>query len=312
MTMWIEKIKPELVGGKSTLPDCLAAEGVSRGWAAAETAALMALLPPALSACACFLDKLTGIWRYEFGRPHTVGNELLWGTHMWPPVPVLFEVLACARLRLPPEKLAAYLTLLTDADKQQEYLAEMFPLLRVNSSIPANHEAGGRGAGNTTVDWAIGPVNGRSVLLDVKRRFADFIAQMSMPAEGSVPAPEHDPALLFRSVEKKYLPADPDAVLQGAWIVTDIKQEAGELDSAFAGLDAGKVHFAVLGDHRPDIHLLVRREQDRAFLLDLFRTAKSDRFVFTGRQGTTDAASHQARSRAAAACHGNTPVFRRR
>jgi hypothetical protein len=42
--MWIKKIKPELVGGKSTLPDCLAAEGASLGWAAAETAAL---LPPA-------------------------------------------------------------------------------------------------------------------------------------------------------------------------------------------------------------------------------------------------------------------------
>ena len=119
--MWIEKIKPELDGGKSTLPDCLAAEGVSRGWAAAGITALAALLPPALSACACFLDKLTGNWRYEFGRPHTVGKELVWGTHMWSPVPVLFEALACARW-LPPEKLAAYLTLLADADKHQEYV----------------------------------------------------------------------------------------------------------------------------------------------------------------------------------------------
>lgn len=77
MTMWIEKISPELVGGKSTLPDCLAAEGVSRDWSASECSALTAMLPTALSSCACFLDKLTGIWPYEFGRPHTIGNELV-------------------------------------------------------------------------------------------------------------------------------------------------------------------------------------------------------------------------------------------
>ena len=98
--------------------------------------------------------------------------------------------------------------------------------------------------------------------------------------ETEVPAPEHDPALLFRSVEQKLIVADPDKVLQGAWIVTDIKQEASELDAAFRSLDAAKVHFAVVGDHRPDIHLLVRREQDRSFLLDLFKATKSERFVF--------------------------------
>jgi hypothetical protein len=188
--------------------------------------------------------------------------------------------LACARLRLPPEKLAAYLTLLTDAGKHQEYLAEMFPLLRVDPAIPADHEAAGRGAGNKTIDWEIGPVQGRLVLIDVKRRFADFIAQMGMPMEGSVPAPGHDPALLFRSVEGKYLRSDPDAALQGAFIVTDIRQEHAELRTAFDGLDPAKVHFAVLGDSRPDVHLLVRRAQDRAFLLDLFRATESDRFVF--------------------------------
>jgi hypothetical protein len=278
--MWIERIKPELVAGKSTLPDCLKAEGLSRVWHESECAALIAMLPAGLSSCVCFLDKLTGIWRYEFGRPHTVNGSLVWGTHMWAPVPVLFDVLACTRLRLPGAKLPAYLNLLTDIDKHQEYLAEMFPLLRVDPAIFADHEVVGLGAGKRTIDWSIGPAAGRRVLFDVKRRYADFIAQMGAPAEREMAPPEHDPALLFRSVEQKLIVADPDAVLQGAWIVTDIKQEAGELDAAFKSLDRAKVHFAVLGDHRPDIHLLVRREQDRAFLLDLFKATRSDRFVF--------------------------------
>jgi hypothetical protein len=67
------------------------------------------------------------------------------------------EALACARLRLPPEELAAYLTLLADPDKHQDYLAEMFPLLRVDPGIAADQEVSGRGAGNTTIDSVIGP-----------------------------------------------------------------------------------------------------------------------------------------------------------
>jgi hypothetical protein len=48
--------------------------------------------------------------------------------------------------------------------------------LRVDHAIPAEHEVGGLGEGSRAVDWVIGPVDGRRVLLDVKRRLADFIA----------------------------------------------------------------------------------------------------------------------------------------
>jgi hypothetical protein len=279
--MWIERVKPEFVGDKGTLPDRLRAEGLSRGWHENEIDGLLAMLPTELSSSQCFLDKLTGIWRYEFGRPHTVDGSLVWGTHMWAPAPVLLDVLVCARLRLPGAKLPAYLKLLTDLDKHQEYLAEMFPLLRVDPAIPAEHEVSGRGAGNKTIDWSIAPAEDRYVLIDVKRRFADFIAQMNAPAARETAPPEHDPALLLRSIEQKFIAGDPDAVLQGAWIVTDIKQEQGEFELAFSALDPAKVHFVILGDHQADIHLLVRREQDRAFLMDLFKATPSGRFVFT-------------------------------
>ncbi len=201
---------------------------------------------------------------------------------MYPPVPQLFAVLACARVRLPPGEHTAYLALLGgDERKHQDYLAEMFPMLRVEPSIAAEHEADGRGAGNRTLDWAIGPAGGRLVLMDVKRRYADFIAQVrDAPAAGNMPAPEHDVALLFRSVESKLMPANPDDVLQGVWIATDIKQEATELDDAFGALDSAKVHFAILGDAEPDICLLTRRPEDRPFILHLFRATESLRHVF--------------------------------
>ena len=165
----------------------MAAEGRSRGWSDEDCAALLAIVPPELVSCACFLDRLTGIWRYEFGRPHQVGDSLIWGTHMWAPVPILVGVLACARLRLPPGKLSAYRKLLADVDKHQEGLAEMFPMLRVDPAIPAEYEAQGRGAGSKTIDWAIGPTSGRAVLMDVKRRYADFLMQMGGPMEGGDP-----------------------------------------------------------------------------------------------------------------------------
>jgi hypothetical protein len=276
----IEHISPELVGGKSTLPACLQMESDRRGWPDAEREALLAIVPAPLRACECFLDKLTGLWRYEFGEPHQVGSQLVWGTHMWSPVPVLLDVVACARRRLQPSKLAAYLALVANPAKHQEYLAEMFPMLRVDPAIPADHEVGSMGTGNRTIDWLVGPFERRRVLFDVKRRFADFIAAMNGLSVDDDAEPVHDVALLFWSVEGKFQPANPDELLQGTWIVTDIKQEETELRNTFAALDADKVHFVVLGDTEADAHIITRRPDDRGFLLRLFQVQESVRFTF--------------------------------
>jgi hypothetical protein len=281
MPMLIQQIQPELVGGIDNLPNRLRLEAVGHGLTEAECDALVATLPPELAACDCFLDRLTGLWRYEFGEPHRVGNELIWGAHMWLPVPVLYDVLQCARSRLPPEKLAAYLALLARPGKHPDHLAEMFPVLRIAPGLRVRHEVAGFGQGNRTVDWVIGPVEQRPVILDVKRRLADFFGQMEqIAAEGAVP-PEHDVTLLFRSVEGKFQASDPADRLQGAWIVTDIKQEQAELHAAFDGLDPAKVHFAILGDKEPDVYLLIRRPEDRQFIIELLGLTESDRFIFT-------------------------------
>lgn len=98
-------------------------------------------------------------------------------------------------------------------------------MLRVDEAVSAEYEVAGLGTGNRTVDWALGPIGTRRILLDVKRRFTDFFSQMTETAVTSGAAPAHDVQLLFRSVEPKFLAANPDETLQGVWIVTDIKQD---------------------------------------------------------------------------------------
>ena len=80
--------------------------------------------------------------------------------------------------------------------------------------------------------------------------------------------------------EKKFEPTDPNLRLQGVWIITDIKQNEKLLSAAFAELNSNKVHFAILGDWKPDAYVLVRRAEDEQYLRDLFHVEKSARFTF--------------------------------
>lgn len=279
--MLIEKIFPAVVAEKSTLLKCLFAEGEKRGLSNEDTEAIVSIVPKTLIETGAFLDKMTGLWRYEFGVPYDIAENLVWGTHMWVPVESLFTTLLCAHSRIPENKRGTYLAELADPKKHQNKLVEMIPAAKVGSNAPVDFEVSGLGAGNRTVDWVIGPQDGRTVLLDVKRRTTDFIKQTERIDTAKVaPEPSHDPELLFRSVDQKFLPADPDLQLQGAWIVTDIKQEENQLLQAFATLDASKVHFAILGDWKPDVYVLSRRDIDRQFLLETFRCYTSNRFIF--------------------------------
>lgn len=279
--MFIEQIFPAVVAQKSTLRECLLAEAKIRGMPNVDMEEIMSIVPSALIEAGAFLDQLTKLWRYEFGVPFDIGKDLVWGTHMWMPVHCLFNALACAYTRLPKDKCIKYLKLLADPSKHQATLVEMIPGHKVIPEVPVQFEVAGQGAGNKTVDWVIGPHNGRIVLMDVKRRTTDFIKQTERISEEPVaPEPDHDPSLLFRSVEDKFVIADPSLNLQGVWVVTDIKQNEPLLSAAFAALDASKVHFAILGDWKPDAHVLVARTEDEQYLRNLFNVQESTRFTF--------------------------------
>jgi hypothetical protein len=205
---------------------------------------------------------------------------------MWIPVDYLFHTVFCAFIRLPAAQRRQYLARLVDRDKHQDALAEFAPVLHLNPDFRAAFEVPGLGSGNRTFDWVIQATQGRQVLLDVKRRTRDFIEYVrriiagERDSDGTGPAPTHEPALLFRNVEEKFMPRDPDTYLQGAWIVTDLQQEAGELAAAFEALNARRIHFAILGDWEAGVHVLVRRPVDKPFLLTLLGVSESPRFVF--------------------------------
>jgi hypothetical protein len=283
--MLIEKICPEAIGAKASLRDRLLAEFLLTQISPDEADLILADVPPLLLNSECFLDRMTDLWRYEFGVPFTVNESrnLIWGTHMWVPVAHLCAALLASYRRTNGSKRQEYLARLAEQTKHQDALCEMAPIIRVDPSIPAEFEVPGLSAGNQTVDWLIGPVRGRNVAFDVKRRVVDFIGHANHfadPNDLAALPPDHDPALLFRSVENKLRASDPKACLQGVWVSTEIKQEASRLTAAFDALDPTKVHFAILADWKPDIHVLVRRAEDRQFLLDLFQATESDRFTF--------------------------------
>ena len=80
--MIIDQVFPNVVGAKSSLRESLMAETVASG-AEKETAITLASIVPArLLSSGCFLDKMTGLWRYEFGMPYDLTKTLVWGSDM--------------------------------------------------------------------------------------------------------------------------------------------------------------------------------------------------------------------------------------
>ncbi len=279
--MIIDQVFPTFVVEKSTLRDRLKVVVTERGLAGAFAESLINIVPESLISTGAFLDKLTGIWRYEFGIPYDITNLHYWGTHMWIPVTHLYEALYCAFTRLPTNSRTDYLHRLSNPAKHQAILAEMIPAQKINPDIPIEFEVAGLGAGNRTIDWVIHPQGNRTVLLDVKKRTADFIKQAEeMATDTSKQKPIHDPALLFRSIEEKFNIADPLSQLQGAWTCTKIKQDENKLSQAFSNLSAKRVHFAILGDWESDAYILTRNHIDHEYLQNLFQVTRSNRFTY--------------------------------
>lgn len=278
--MLIEQVFPQVVQKLSDMKSCLIAEFKITNTAPENIDSFISWFPNDLLTAKCFLCKLTGLWRYEFGLPSTLDKtkKLLWGTPMWPAVNTLLKVVLNAHLKLPQAKLKIYLQRLTDLKKHQDALVEMIPTFRINHPIPTDFEVTGYGPGNETIDWKIGPIENRQILLDVKNRNKDLYEMMDR--ENTEAPPQHEHSLLFRGLEDKFLPANPDQNLQGAFIFTSIKQESKKLRDAFNQLDSSKIHFAIIGDEKEDAHVLARRTEDEIFLRKIFNFKSSERFTF--------------------------------
>lgn len=284
--MIIDKIFPQVVGKKATMEKCLTEEGISKGEAADKIDVLLSSIPLKLLNADCFFDKMTKLWRYEYGLPFTVANgKYLYGTHMWPSVRNLFSVLSCAILKLPNRRRRDYFTKLTNLEKHWDTLVEFLPIIRLSEDVSFCYEVP-TGVGNLNADWGISANDGRMILVDVKRRFRDLLELVDRiengekDPDGTAPAPTHDVGLMFRSSENKYAQKDPDQQLQGVWIETALKQEEGELQTKFSMLDDSNLHFAIFGGWEPGVKLLSKRSEDFQFLLELFNETIGENYHF--------------------------------
>ena len=275
-----------MVGGIARLDSLFLAAARYRNIARQEVEQVIAIAPEAIRSSPCFLDRLTGLWRYEFGEPLELsGDTEVFGTHMYHLVDRLYDVLACARQRLNSGQLVPYLARLADPKKHADLLVEFAPILRLAANVQTDYEVSGYGDGNSTVDWLIRPTEGPPILLDVKNRIKDLLESLTRTAagerapDGTAPIPAHNPDLLFRSVEQKFRTHPPAEMVQAIWIRTDLKQEETEL-SAFRRLDPSKVHVAILGDWSDDVHILANDLAAKEHVMRAFRISESPRFVF--------------------------------
>lgn len=281
------------IGGVASLPDLLRSFAKGRDFPRDLADQMADIVPAELRASPCFLDRLTGLWRYEFGNPFDglPDGGLMFGTHMYMLVEQLLDVLLCAKKRLSVEQFNDYLKRIDDPNKHADLVFEFAPIIRLAEDIKTEYEVVGYGEGKTMIDWFISPLDCAPILLEVKNRTKDLWESLILSeegecdAEGNAPAPVHDVSLLFRNLDKKFSPRTSSEILQGAWIGTGIKQEKDELLKAFSVLDRTKIHFVVLGDFKKDVYILSDNAQVREDILKVLQCCESGRFVFSRNEG---------------------------
>ena len=284
----LSDVPAEVIGGVANLPDLMIAFARSEGIQRSDADHIVNLVPAGLRSAPCFLDRLTAIWCYIYGRPFTglADNQITWGTHMYQEVERLFEIISCPQQRLTPAILSRYLNALSDPSRHEDTLVEFAPILRLdaNGKYAIQYEV--PGAGESTIDWLIRGPDGIDLLMEVKNRVGDLVEGLSQlhlhstAGGGGSPEPTHDSDLLFKSVANKFPSRTPRDAVQAVWIKTYVKQEEAELRSAFEKLDATRVHVAILGDWEDDVYILANDDRVKQSVIRIFRLVESRRFVF--------------------------------
>jgi hypothetical protein len=282
--MRVSRAPKEFVGGTADFTNLAVSLELIRGRSKDDTSVLLSMVPEPLRQVPCFIDRLSEVWLYDFGEAMktTQGSAIGVGI-TFHPVIMLLDVVRCAHDRLALSEFTNYLTRLADPKKHADMLFEFAPILRLAPSTTVKHEVTGESPENRTIDWRIDGKNGLSLLLEVKRRATDLIQSLErIEVDESAAAliPSHDPGLLFRSVEAKFLSRSPDDMLQGVWIGSALKQEDTELEASFKHMDQTKLHFAILGSYDGPVHLISRKDVPWDDILQLLAVQEGGDLVF--------------------------------
>jgi hypothetical protein len=275
----------EFVGGFAEMPSLFRAISTKQQLPKGYSNRMIALVPEPIRSLPCFLDQLTGLWRYQYGEPLALsGRRTMTGTHMFHEVERLFEVICCASWRLPPPKLDAYLARLADRAHHEDVLVEFAPILHIDYSVAIEHEHFGLGSGNRTIDWRIQAAGRPLLLLEVKNRTRDLVESFeainSLSSDSPVPEPNHNHSILFRSTQVKFRSRPTTEAIQAVWIKTGLLQEEEQLKIAFGELDPTRIHAAILGSWEPEGYVLARDAGTKRSVLKILRIKDSTRLVF--------------------------------
>ncbi len=276
-----------IVGDKSTLYEAFIGLVTKYGDQKAYAIELLKLLPQSVKEAPVWFDKLTNMWRYEYGLPfdRLPQQTMVVGTNVYLPVHELYVAVRIADKLLTRGQLLNFLQRLSDRGKHSDVLFEMRPMRDIKANLRTHYEILGRGIGNTTCDWQ---VTGTlvNVLFDVKNRNKSFVEHLKqiIPTLNSsatnilptAPNPED----LFKSVENKLNERCYLAQLQGVWIHSRIKEDEDKLTFYFKNsLNKKKVHFVILSDWQDDAFILARNSIIVKVLKRIFRLTESSRFV---------------------------------
>ena len=149
------KFPLEFMGGLADMKSLFHSIAQARGYPIGHGFRLWESIPPAIRDLPCFLDSLTGLWRYEYGEPIALSSGFMIGTPMFPDVETLFGVVGCASWRLSEPRFQEYTNRLIDKFKHEDTLTEFAPILRLPDNFQVTNEAAGSGPGNATIDWRI-------------------------------------------------------------------------------------------------------------------------------------------------------------
>lgn len=280
-------IPPAFVGGKSSLYDQFIEIGRQEGNSKSYSAELLRLLPKDLKETEIWLDKITNLWRYDYGLPFDQLPEdmLVFGTNVSLPVIYLYHSIKLADKHLTRSQLLGFVKRLEDKAKHPDVLFEMRPLLYLSKGFSPRFEVSGFGDENKTLDWSI-KGKGIQLVFDVKNRSRSLIKHLehTIPSmnkgEEKLDSPPPDPKFLFRDVEKKLVEVYPLRRIQGVWIHTDIKEKEDDLISYFRKkLDKKKTHFVILSDWKADGYILTRNWIIKIIIKKVFNIVESKRFV---------------------------------
>jgi hypothetical protein len=244
-------------------------------------------LPDSIKKAHVWFDKITDMWRYEFGLPYDRLPEqmIISGTNVHLPVEELYLAIKIADQRLTPTQLIAYRERLAQIEKHTAAIFEMRPLKNIMKGMNVRYEVSGFGQGRTSLDWQ---VKGRclNIAFDVKYRvkpLLDHIKQ-TIPAmnrgAATATASSPDPVDLFRSTDSKFRDCCFLRRQQGIWVCTEVKEELEKLRSYFKNtLSKRKVHFVVFSDWKDDAYILARNRLISSALKHVFCLTDSERFV---------------------------------